>query len=609
VRAGPVFVVVSLVVLALVPLARPAFAANPRAEAGALDALSKAEGDFLGMNYASGAARLDKALRACAPANCSAATQAALLRDIGTMEFRAGDKGFATKAFTEALKLQPNIDLNPSYDSPDLRAAWVEVKGGGAPAGPVAPTAPGVPAGGGAPPPPSFQQPTGDFIHVPAAEQRVDTPLPVYVEAGPNGVAHVIVRFNSSEDSDEAEWNHMDLSRVGAGWGGVIPCAAVLGGTLRYYIQGYNKDMDPIATNGDAKTPYQVPIRDELAGPAPHLPNRAPPRACHQAAKPKPTEAAAASSEDKETAKEDCPPGMPGCGKSDKGDEDEDTSKSDEDEGDEKGTSKKKKKKEFSRWWVGVSAHLDFMQIPSGPDLCRLHPNNAPGAPIATPANDKHFYCTDTLTGNDFPTRIRPDQNNELTPLNAGQSNGGVVPGNFRIFASLDYAATSNILIGGRIGFVLGTYQGTAKSTANTYGPAAIHDGYAWGQPFYAELRLTGVIGKDPLRKGGWAPLLFVGGGASDFDAHTSGSATLCARNANPVPPACMMPMADKPDTRVNVDMWITNGPLFIDFGGGVRYGFSPHLGFTGALRVNVSLGSNGAIPTVGPELGLQYGF
>jgi hypothetical protein len=591
--------------LTLVPLARPAFAANPRAEAAALDALSKAEGDFLGMNYASGAARLDKALRACAPSNCSAATQAALLRDIGTMEFRAGDKGFATKAFTEALKLQPNIDLNPSYDSPDLRAAWVEVKGGGAPVGPAAPPAPGAP--GGAPPPPSFQQPTGDFIHVPAAEQKVDTPLPVYVEGGPNGVAHVIVRFKSSEDSDEAEWNHMDLSRVGAGWGGVIPCAAVLGGTLRYYVQGYNKDMDPVATNGDAKNPYQVPIRDELSGSAPHLPNRAPPRACHQAAKARPE---AVPSEDRETAKEDCPPGMPGCGKAEKDkDEDEETPKSDEDESEDKGTSRKKKHKEFSRWWVGVSAHIDFMQVPSGTDLCRLHPVGMPGAPVATPANDKHFYCTDP-SGADFPTRALKDQNNQLTPLNAGQSNGGIVPGNFRIFATVDYAATGNLLLGVRLGLVLGTYQGTPKSSANGYGPAAVHDGYAWGQPIYGEARLTGLIGKDPLRKGGWAPMLFVGGGVSDFDAHTSGDATLCAASAMPQPAECtnLQGMHARP-TPVHVDMWITNGPWFIDFGGGIRYGFSPHLGFIGALRINVSLGSNGPIPTVGPELGLQYGF
>ncbi|MBV9949065.1 MAG: hypothetical protein JOZ69_19610, partial [Myxococcales bacterium] len=150
-------------------------AASPRAEAAAADALRKAEGDFLVMNYASGAARLDRALRGCAPANCSPATQAALLRDIGTMEFRAGDRGFAVKAFGDALRLQPAIELNPNYDSPDLRALWNEVKGGAAPAPagaapgapPAAPPPQAQPPAPTVPPPPTFPQPSGDFTHTP----------------------------------------------------------------------------------------------------------------------------------------------------------------------------------------------------------------------------------------------------------------------------------------------------------------------------------------------------------------------------------------------------------------------------------------------------------
>src|SRR5207248_3088894 len=125
--------------------------------------------------------------------------------------------------------------------------------------------------------------------------------------------------------------------------------------------------------------------------------------------------------------------------------------------------------------------------------------------------------------------------NNMLTPGTAGTSNGGVVPGSVRLMLSLDYAATTNILVGLRVGFVLGTYQGTPQSSANPYGPAAIHDHYAWGQPFYGEARLTGVIGKDALRKGGLAPILFGGVGLSDFDAHTAAAppgATLCSATA-----------------------------------------------------------------------------
>jgi hypothetical protein len=583
VRAGPV-----LIVLILMALNRPALAANPRAEAIALETLSKAEGDFLAMNYASGAARLDKALRACGA--CSLATQAALLRDIGTMEFRAGDKGFATKAFTEALKLQPNIDLNPSYDSPDLRAAWTEVKGGGAPPAPAPAPTPSPPPPTAAPatpkvePPPVFQQPKGDFAHAPAAEQKIDTPLPIYVEGGPNGVAHVIVRYKNSEQGDEAEWNHTDLSRVGAGWGGQLPCNAVVGGTMRYYIQAYNKDMDPVATNGDAKNPYQVPIREELAGPPPHLPNRSAPRACHQPEKPKPEP-------EKEPTKEDCPPGTPGCAKAEKTDEEEEA-KTDEEEADEtKGGAKKKKKLvDFPRFWVGVGIHLDFMQIPSGQDLCRLNPS---GPNVAQPANDRHFYCTDA-SGADFPTRASPVVNDQLSQGTAGASGGGIALGNVRIMASVDYAATGNLLVGVRGGVTLLTYPGKA----------AVNEKYATGSIIYGEARITGLIGKEPLRRTGIAPLLFVGGGWSAFDAHTSGVATRCKTATPSCSPGMVMTPLDVP-----VDLWITNGPGFIDVGGGVRYAPVPRLAFIGAVRINVSFGSNGLIPTAGPEVDVQYGF
>ncbi|MBV9950023.1 MAG: hypothetical protein JOZ69_24495 [Myxococcales bacterium] len=66
-------------------LAGPARLANAHAEHAALQALKKAVGDYLAMSYAAGAARLRKAFHGCAPNRCTAATRAALLRDIGTM--------------------------------------------------------------------------------------------------------------------------------------------------------------------------------------------------------------------------------------------------------------------------------------------------------------------------------------------------------------------------------------------------------------------------------------------------------------------------------------------------------------------------------------------
>jgi hypothetical protein len=43
--------------------------------------------------------------------------------------------------------------------------------------------------------------------------------------------------------------------------------------------------------------------------------------------------------------------------------------------------------------------------------------------------------------------------------------------------------------------------------------------------------------------------------------------------------------------------------------GAGARYLVRPHLAFTGAVRLNLSFGSIGLLPTFGPEIGALYGF
>jgi hypothetical protein len=564
-------VAAALIVLAIGGIARPLLAANARSEAAALDALNKAEGDYLSMDYAAGAARLDKALRVCAPANCSAGTQAALLRDVGTMEFRAGDKAYAVKAFGEALKLEPAIDLNPSYDAPDLRAAWEEVKTPGtgrppatAPTRPAAaepsvpppppPAPPPPPVVHVVPPPPTFDQPKGDFAHTPVAEQRIDTPLPVHIEGGPAGVHHVVLRYKHSGESDDAQWRYTVLSPAGKGWEALIPCDAVLAGTVRYYIQAYDKDMDPVGAGGDAKHPYQVPIREELAGKPPHLPDKSPPRACHEKAK---TEEAPKS--EKET------PNAPAA------------TGSARERVAEKPAEARNGDGPLRRWWVGVSMNFDLVQLPSGNNLCHLTPSGLPD-------NDKHIYCTDS-SGADFPAGQAV--NGELSPGNAGQSSGGTVPADLRFFASVDYAVDANFLVGGRAGWVFLRYPGKS----------AVADNYAVGNGFYGEARATYVVGKDALRRAPIASLFFAGAGVSAFDAHTSSSVSLNAGT----PAAKQVP----------VNLWWTNGPLgeFLDFGGGVRYAPLPQVAVIGALRLNLSFGNNGLIPTLGPEIGGQFGF
>jgi hypothetical protein len=523
---------------ATIAFAAPAHAVDRRTEATAKDALRRASNDYLATDYATGAARLQKALRACGLTKCSAGTRALLLRDMGTMLFRNGDVGAARKAWLDALKLQSDVALNPDYDTPDLHAAFDEAKN----------DASTPPAEGGAP------QPSGDFAHTPAAEQKAGTALPVYVEyPGSSSVARVIVKYKGAGAS---EWSRVQLKRVGSGWGGDIPCGDVIRGTMRYWIQGFDEGNDPIASSGDPKHPYTVPIRDEITSGPPHLPGKAAPRGC--------TEGEAGGGEAAA-----CTPGTPGCPAAAQRTEDEEEEATPHEVAPHEGGA-------YARFWFGVSGEFpEFLQVPAGDDVCKLTSS-------AVPANSANMYCTNP-NGTDFPSRATPEQNAHLSqPGDAGHVDGGFRLGDVRVMATFDYALSASFLLGARLGFVVNSYPGQA----------AVTNGKAFGSKAYAEARATYLFGHEPLAHAGFAPMLFLGLGASEFDGHTTTVVTL-----------------DNVAGQQPVNAWITDGPFFATLGAGFRYAFSPRAGFTAAMRANLAVGGNGVLPTYGPEFGVAYGF
>jgi hypothetical protein len=538
-----VFVVSLLAALAVSSYAGVA-SADKRTEATAKAAARKAEDDFLRQNYADGYARLDKALKACGTTKCGVGTRAALLRDMGALAFRNGQKDRAAKHFADALALQPNTTLNPNYDAPDLRSAFAAAaKRGGA----------GGEAGGVSAPPAG-----GDFTHTPPTEQRTDTPLPIYVEGG-GDVASAAVRYKPAGASS---WKRMNLKKMGDGWGGLIPCADVQVGTLQYYVQGFNAAKDPVANNGDPSQPYSVAIQDEISGDAPHLPGKDPPKKCH--------------------ASSDCPPDFPGCAKNDGATGDSETGSSDD-----SGDKEAKPKKPYKTLWFGIAGALDFQPMPSGHNLCHLVPQPEPTPPNAvvpnagTPNNSENVYCTN-LDGTDFPSRANQNQNSLLVPGSAGESGGGIQRGEARIMVSFDYALSPNLLVGARLGFSLFVYPGEA----------AYNEGHAYrfaGSRLYWDARGTYVFGGGVTST--IAPMIFAGLGMASFDTSTSSQITLSDGSGG------------------TVNMWQNNGPFFILLGGGLHYMITDSLGGTIGLRVNGSFGTNGFVPTFGPELGLQYGF
>jgi hypothetical protein len=524
--------------------------ADPRTEGAAKAAMKKAESDYLAMNYGTGAARIEKAMKACGKTKCSAPVRAALFRDLGTMQFRKGDKDQAARNWAAAAQLQADIAVNPAYDAPDLRKAFLAAaKGGGGAGGGAAGGGGGSGGDGGGG---SGDQPGGDFTHTPATEQKVDTPLPIYVEGGGENVARVVVKYKGP---GMTSWKRFDLKKVGDGWGGLVPCGDVKSGTLRYYIQGLDDSKESVASNGDARHPYTVEIKDDISGDAPHLPGMKPPKSCHESS--------------------DCPPDFPGCSKS--GD-------SAGDSGDDNGEGSSKdegSKGPFRRVWIGVAGAIDFQSMPAGQDLCRLDPGTA------LPANSANVYCTNQ-DGTDFPFYPRSDpraqaQNNALVPGQAGRSSGGEQRGDIRMMLSFDYALNPNMLVGGRLGITLFKYTGEA----------AYNDGKAWAfasSRLYLDARFTYLFGEDAISKT-IAPMVFGGLGLASFDTHTDSGITLSNGQSG------------------TVALWQTNGPFFILLGGGIRAAISQNLGATVAVRANFSFGPNGFIPTFGPEVGIAYGF
>jgi hypothetical protein len=542
-----------------------ALALDAGAEGAAKAAFQSTEDDFLAGSYTKAIATLKKAAAGCGADKCSPATKAHVFRDLGAMYFYAKDNASASGAFVEALKIEPGAPLNITYKTPDVEAIYDAAKtkvpaGGGGGGGGAAAGGGGGAAGGG-------DVPAGEFGVEPPTEGLQHAPFPVYATyAGSTELAKVQAKYKGT---GMTEFKPLTLVKKGDGWGGYVPCADVVQGTLQFYVQGFDANNDPVANTGSQKKPFKVKIQATLAGDPPALPGDEAPKQC------------------KDTS--DCPPDFPGCNKKadssklGEGEEcDEDTqcasstclhnkctAPDDSDSGGGGGTGK------FHRVWLGLSLGLDFDVLPSANDVCKL---NAMGNGPFT--SGSAYACVDS-SGADFPgTGPTGGATNMLIkPGASDQVSGGMNPSNFRILLSLDVAATPNILIGVRAGYVANTYPGSTLSKF---------------PPLDFEARGTYVIGKDALKKdSGISPIVFVGAGVAEFDSHVS--VTVIPTDASKGP-------------QLSEKAWVTSGPVFFTLGGGIRVLLSSRAALTLAGKFTGAVG-NVFLPVLSPELGIQIGL
>ncbi len=397
VRACTSSLVATLSLLALLATASPAHAdARTENAAKALEAKAMQE-DYLATEFDKALEKLNQAANKCGE-KCSSIVRAQIKRDIGVVQVAKQSREAAVAAFTEAIKADANIALDPDTRTKEVDAAWAEAK---------KQATSSAPAGG---PPPA-----GDFTLAPAPETLARTPLDIYGEySGTETLAKVVLKYKAF---GMGEWKTLEMKAMDKGWGVELPCADVTEGNLQYYVQGFNANNDPIATSGDRNTPFRTVVKRTFNGEVPHFPGKDAPRQCADAG--------------------DCPPDFPGCKKPAEGAETADSTLKDEgsdceeDNECKSGTCTKQKTcaagehtpSKHKKFWIGLAGAYDFVSIPSGSDVCLL---SAAATPVAS-ANG--YYCT--VGGQDFPSRATTaeDQTLDIVPGQSNKVAGGFAPG------------------------------------------------------------------------------------------------------------------------------------------------------------------------------------
>ncbi len=586
-----------IVVVVASLVAVPAWA-DPATE-GAAKALQKKaiEEDFLNLDYPSAIKKLQGAAAKCGGDKCSPPVKGAVLRDLGAMQVLAGNEGEGRTSFGQALALDSTLELDPSYKNPQLEAVWTDVKK----------KAPAGGGGGGGTAPPAGPPPAGDFAHTSPPEELVRTPLAIYAEyTGGETLARVIVKYKGAGMGD---WKPVELKKSGdTGWAGLVPCKDVTQGTMTYYIQGFNAANDPVATSGSRNKPFSVPVKNQIAGDPPALPGQDPPKQCG------------------DLAGAECPPDFPGCN-SKKG-SGEDCEKNDQcksnacvggkcaekksggeecaadDEcasgscSDGKCTEAKKGDGEdcessdecdsgsckegkcagggssgSPKIFVGLALGLDLYPLPGAQNVCAL---NAGGTAPLTGGNPYTCYSGSTAFPGTGPNGQTLNQSIRTSPGSSDQVLGGFAHGPLPIMASFDYALNPNMMVGARAGYELFTVPAGAAFP-----------------PIHLEARFTYLLGHEAM-SAQLAPILFVGAGAGEFDAAVP--VQVLSKNAAVAP--------------LNVNAWLTAGPVFGTIGGGIRYKLGKKIFATGAVKLQGAVGGTaGFLFGIVPELGITYGF
>jgi hypothetical protein len=179
--------------------------------------------------------------------------------DLGIVAFAVPDADAAKAAFVDAVKIDPKIQIEAAYKSPELAKLLDSARSEGGSSGSIA-----VNTGGGEPTLGGSES-SADCASVKGLEHTIiDTskagaPQPIEAMLGADvKAAKVSVLYRSEGATDFTE---VKLTKQGGcKYVGAIPASAMKGSLVHYYVAAYNDAAKPVASKGSSGSPNIIEI-------------------------------------------------------------------------------------------------------------------------------------------------------------------------------------------------------------------------------------------------------------------------------------------------------------------------------------------------------------
>jgi hypothetical protein len=524
----------------------PAWAGPKDAEAKKLAEAAIYE-DYLNLQFDAAIEKLKQAQALCEE-GCGRSVQAMVLRDLGVVYFAGKeDKAAALEHFKQAFQADPFVKLDEDLSSDEIKAAFDEAR--------VAVGAPSSSDSGGdsLDTDAAAAGATATGSHTPPAEQAVDTPVPLFMTSAADTDAVKLMYRTPGQD----KFRSMGLRRYKNGWAGEVDCESVSKkpGTMEYYFVMYDEMGREAGRVGDEFETFSLPIKANISGPGPALPDQSPPGSC------------------KELQAADCPPGFPGCETF----EGEDWAQAAEED----------VVADAPSFWLTLGFQQDFLLMPASSGACLTESEY--GCYYGADYRDPTETLRDSMGREVTTDGVNYDFSEAGLRQNGVYYGAGAVGSGFalatqRILLGFDYAATPSILVGLRGGFALG--GGPQKP-----GGAAFI-------PVHIEGRLAYWFGG--AHTGAFRPYAQVSGGLAQVDAKVTvdivdtQAIQECARLGTTYGSSCL---------RRTVNAWRKTGTVFGSAGFGALIATSQNTG------VIVEGRGMFMFPEAGVALSAQAGF